>query len=105
MVRKYNPKNTTAQHRTCFNARDVHKDVLFESLRYLGKVVDDKLLKKQLVTEFIIRIQALLPDTCGLCDHEYCVDKAASPMLTCIVCGQGSHDECRAALALELALE
>ena len=50
--------------------------------------------KETCVTSLIFRLQNLMPDQCGLCKQRYCVKLADIPLLSCKICGQGSHDSC-----------
>lgn len=50
--------------------------------------------KPQLATNLITRIQNLLPDYCQICSSAYATDVNEKPLLTCAICGQGSHTNC-----------
>ena len=50
--------------------------------------------KDACVTAMICRIQNLLPDQCNLCKEQYCINITDTPLLSCVVCGQGTHDQC-----------
>lgn len=93
-IRKYNPENTTHQHEKCFTGSGVKKEILRSTLDYLGIKAPGGLNKKPLACMLICRIQTLLPDTCVFCKQEYSVDPNDTPLLTCRICSQGSHDEC-----------
>ena len=70
------------------------KDELIATLQFL-RIPDQEVYNKpQLVHNVIVRIQNLFPDTCGLCKEEYCIRLEDDPLLSCEVCGQGSHDSC-----------
>ena len=71
-----------------------NKEELILVLEFLKVNNQDKYNKPQVVHNLIVRIQNLLPDTCGLCKQEYCTSLDDTPLLTCDVCGQGSHNPC-----------
>ena len=70
------------------------KDELIAALKFLRTPDQERHNKPQLVHNLIVRIQNLFPDTCGLCKEEYCVNLEDDPLLSCEICGQGSHDSC-----------
>ena len=70
------------------------KNLLIAALEYLGIPGMQDYTKEACVTSLICRIQNLLPDTCGLCKEKYCIALSVKPLLTCAICGQGSHDSC-----------
>ena len=91
-LRKYDPKNTTDLHKK--ELGKCKKPVLVETLAYLGIPDQDHETKPACINNLICRIQNLLPDTCNICDTEYCVGLNDSPLLECEICGQGSHNTC-----------
>ena len=46
------------------------------------------------MNSLICRIQNLLPDRCNICGDEYCVKRDEISLLTCEICGLGSHNAC-----------
>ena len=70
------------------------KEELILVLDFLKLSNQEKYNKPQVVHNLIVRIQNLLPDTCGLCKQEYNTGLEDIPLLTCDVCGQGSHNPC-----------
>ena len=67
---------------------------LISALEYLKVTNQDKCNKEQLAHNLIIRIQNLLPDTCSVCHEQYNTSLDDVPLLTCDMCGQGSHNPC-----------
>lgn len=51
-------------------------------------------MKTACINTQICRIQNLLPDKCSICTEEFCVTLGQTPLLSCAICGQGSHDDC-----------
>ena len=70
------------------------KTALVSCLKYLGKSDMNDFTKDACVTAMICRIQNLLPDQCNLCKEQYCINITDTPLLSCVVCGQGTHDQC-----------
>ena len=70
------------------------KDEILATLQFLRVSDQERYNKPKLLHNLIIRIQNLLPDTCGLCRQEYNIRLEDEPLLSCEVCGQGSHDPC-----------
>ena len=91
-LRLYNPKNSIRQHKMEFGK--CQKSVLVSSLRYLHVTDQDQFTKPTCVNNLICRIQNLLPDQCNICSNEYCVKRDEISLLTCEICGQGSHNTC-----------
>ena len=92
ILRAYPLGQTFAQQRTAMNK--FKKEELVLTLEFLKLTNQDKKNKPQIVHNLIVRIQNLLPDTCGLCKQEYYTSLEDIPLLTCEVCGQGSHNSC-----------
>ena len=88
----YTVGQTLAQQKTVINR--FRKEELIATLEFLKLTGQDKYNKPQLVQNLIVRIQNLLPDTCGLCKQEYHTSLDDTPLLICEVCGQGSHNLC-----------
>ena len=70
------------------------KSALVACLAYLGRSDMNEFTKDACVTAMICRIQNLLPDQCNLCKKQYCINITDTPLLSCAVCGQGTHDQC-----------
>ena len=54
----------------------------------------DQYNKITCINSLICRIQNLLPDSCNLCGSEYCVKRNEISLISCEICGQGSHNVC-----------
>ena len=92
-VRLYCNTNTIKQHRLEFNK--CQKSTLVAALDFLGTpVYTQQTNKPTCINLLICRIQNLLPDICHICKIKYCITLQDLPLLTCEICGQGSHDEC-----------
>ena len=83
-LRLYNPKNSIRQHKAEFSK--CQKAVIVNTL--------DQFTKPACVNNLICCIQNLLPDRCNICGDEYCVKRDEISLLTCEICGQGSHNAC-----------
>ena len=83
---------TLKQQNTVINR--FKKEELIATAEFLKLTNQDKYNKEQVVHNLIIRIQNLLPDTCGLCKQEHHTSLDDTPLLSCEVCGQGSHNSC-----------
>ena len=70
------------------------KEEILATLQFLKVSDQEGYNKPKLLHNLIVRIQNLLPDTCGLCKQEYNTRLDDEPLLSCEVCGQGSHDPC-----------
>ena len=68
------------------------KNLLVDSLEYLGVPGMSDYRKETCVSSLVCRIQNFFPDQCGFCKKVYCVRLMEKPLLTCGKCGQGSHD-------------
>ena len=87
------PLNKTLTHQKR-EIKKIKNDDLILTLEFLKVTNQDGCNKTQLVHNLIVRIQNLLPDTCGLCKQEYNTGLDDTPLLSCEVCGQGSHNPC-----------
>ena len=47
-----------------------------------------------MINSLIVRIQNLLPDTCRICETEYCTELGGKTIISCSICGQAAHNEC-----------
>ena len=91
-LRLYNPKNSIRQHKAEFSK--CQKAVIVNTLDYLHVTDQDQFTKPACVNNLICPIQNLLPDRCNICGDEYCVKRDEISLLTCEICGQGSHNAC-----------
>ena len=91
-LRLYRPQNSSRQHKTEFGK--CQKSVLVTTLDFLKVPNQDIFKKPACINTLICRIQNLLPDECGICKKEYCVTREEIALLTCEICGQGSHYDC-----------
>ena len=44
--------------------------------------------------ELLCRVENLLPDVCHLCNQSYCIKLSDKPIVSCVQCGQGCHNQC-----------
>ena len=70
------------------------KTALVSCSKYLGRSDMNDFTKEACVTAMICRIQNLLPDQCHLCKEQYCINITDTPLISCALCGQGTHDQC-----------
>ena len=91
-LKLYNPKNSNAKHKAELNK--CNKPLLVKTLEFLAVTEQDQYNKPTCINSLICRIQNLLPDTCNICDSEYCVKRDEISLLSCEICGQGSHNVC-----------
>ena len=92
VLRAY-PLNKTLTHQKR-EIKKIKNDDLILTLEFLKVTNQGGCNKTELVHNLIVRIQNLLPDTCGLCKQEYNTGLDDTPLLSCEVCGQGSHNPC-----------
>ena len=91
-LRLYKPKNSVRQYKAEFNK--CTKPVIVNTLDFLSETGQGEYTKPTCINTLICRIQNLLPDICKLCKSEYCVKRNEIPLLSCEICGQGSHNIC-----------
>ena len=91
-LRMYNPNHSNKQHKTEFGK--CSKPTLVATLEYLHQPGQDIFTKSACINTLVCRIQNLLPDECGICGEEYCVLLEEVSLLTCEICGQGTHNKC-----------
>ena len=91
-LRSYNPNNNIRQHKREFGKSE--KPVIVSTLEFLGLTGQDQFTKNACINTLICRIQNLFPDVCNLCKAEYCVKRDDVSLLSCVLCGQGSHNIC-----------
>ena len=54
----------------------------------------DKLLKADIITEIITKIESLLMELCGVCSRYYHNRLTDIPVFKCLICKQGCHQQC-----------
>ena len=60
-----------------------------------GEASQDKALKKvDVASKLLVALEALLPETCGVCKVEYVTLRTDSPSLRCSGCHTGFHEPC-----------
>ena len=91
-LRSYNPKNNIRQHKREFDKSN--KPVIISTLEFLAVTGQEQFNKNACINTLICRIQNLFPDECNICKAEYCVKREEISLLSCEMCGQGSHDKC-----------
>ena len=91
-LRSYNPKNNIRQHR--LELGKSHKPVIVSTLEFLAETGQEQFNKAACINTLICRIQNLFPDVCNICKAEYCVKRDDISLLSCEICGQGSHNVC-----------
>ena len=91
-LRKYDPLKTSWQIENSLKSEK--KGVLVETLEYLGLANMNEYKSAALPHELVCRIQNLFPDTCDLCKQSYCVKLGEKPIISCVRCGQGCHNQC-----------
>lgn len=91
-LRKYDPTKHGWQIENNFKKES--KSVLVEVLAYLEMPDMKQYRADALPHELLCRIQNFLPDRCHLCKDVYCVKLGDKPILSCVRCGQGSHNAC-----------
>ena len=55
---------------------------------------DVKMLKNDIITEIILRIESLLMDLCSICGEYYNITLKDEPAFKCVTCQQGCHQPC-----------
>lgn len=91
-LRKY---DASKQQWQIINAlKQESKKVLVETLAYIGVPDMNKYLATALPDALFCRVQNLLPDTCHICKAKYCLKVQDRPIISCVKCGQGCHNEC-----------
>ena len=91
-LRKYDPKKPAWHIENAFKTEK--KAVLVETLDYLGVPGMGLFKVSALPHELLCRVQNLFPDECDLCKGKYCVRLRDKPIVSCVRCGQGCHNEC-----------
>ena len=84
-LKLYNPKNSNAKHKAELNK--CNKPLIVTTLEFLAVTEQDQYNKPTCINSLICRIQNLLPDTCNICDSEYCVKRDEISLLSCEICG------------------
>lgn len=78
----------------CKSLMKCSADQLKKTAQFLnyGTSID---LKKLELSNFIIRkVENFLPEECTMCNEKYQIQFGKIPALTCLLCGQGVHQEC-----------
>ena len=91
-LRKYDPVKTAYQIEK--ELKKDRKEVLVNSLEYLGVPGMNQYKAEALPHEIVCKIQNLLPDMCHLCKQTFCVKMGEKPIISCVRCGQGCHNSC-----------
>ena len=91
-LRKYDPQKPAHQIEKAF--KSVKKEVLVETLSFLGVPGMDDCLSASLPHELLCRVQNFFPDRCDICKQSYIVKLHEKPIISCVVCGQGCHNPC-----------
>ena len=91
-LRLYKPGNSTTQLQK--DLSKCSKPIVLATLDYLKVNEFENYTKPACVTKLVCQIQSLFPDECQVCGDRYCVKLGDTPLLTCEICGQGSHDTC-----------
>ena len=91
-LKLYNPKNSNSKHKTELNK--CPKLTITNTLDFLAIPGQDQFNKPTCINTLICRIQNLLPDMCNICESEYCVKRDEISLISCEICGQGSHNPC-----------
>ncbi|CAI9715633.1 KAG0712776.1hypothetical protein GWK47_017709 [Octopus vulgaris] len=68
--------------------------MLKKAAAFLNDGVQVELTKPNLTNWIIARIENFLPETCKMCDKQYCITFGQKPALACFICGQGIHEAC-----------
>lgn len=91
-IRIYDCKETLRNIEKKMNS--ISKPTIVETLKYLQCPNMDKYIKERCIHELVCRIQNLLPDECKICNSKYTVKLDETPILVCVICGQGCHNDC-----------
>ena len=91
-IRKYDNSKPHWQIKNALGQEQ--KSVLVDTLCYLGVPGMDMYLATELPNKLFCRIQNLLPDICHICNKKYCIKVNDKPVISCVHCGQGCHNEC-----------
>ena len=91
-LRLYKVENNTKSLKSEFNK--CNKDTLVATLAYLHVPNQNKYTKPACVNNLVCRVQNLFPDICTICGELYHLTRLEEPLLSCEMCGQGSHNSC-----------
>ena len=87
-------------YRIGLHSKEIRKQVkahnvppLKKAAAYLGLAAEG-VLKDNLVTSIICRIETLLKDLCAVCGEYYSNSLQEKPLFNCLICNQGCHHEC-----------
>lgn len=76
---------------------DFRVPILKKAALYLGLKEEDgepRIYKKDVINFIIRRIETLLMDLCGICGDYFNNSLQDTPLFTCLICKQGSHQDC-----------
>ncbi len=92
VLTKYNP--TLSVDRIYRDLYDCKANILKKAAQFLnlGKAVS--LNKSDIANYIITKIENLLPETCSMCKDTYCMEFGSKPILQCLLCSQGIHEQC-----------
>ena len=94
VLRSYDPKMTTKELKKSLNKS--RAEPLTATLAFLGVQRTPNDVKDTTIDKIIVRIQALFPDKCNMCNEDYVVRLSDTPLLKCAACTQGIHQRCLA---------
>ena len=95
-LRLYDVCQSTSKIQTTLERRD--RLDLETTMKYLQAPNQTAYSKKQIAVNLVLRLQNLFPDTCNICDSQYCTEINSKPLLTCVKCDQAAHHPCIAQL-------
>ena len=101
-------KETTAEILKCYRVGASDSDIrkafyafkvlpLKQAAGYLHIETEGK-LKANIISEIITRVESLLMELCGVCSEYYHNTLEDKPLYSCILCNQGCHQSCYAAV-------
>ena len=91
-LRLYNHNHTLKKQK--MEIGKCKRDTIVATLDYLDQPGQAVYNKTECINNLICRIQSYLPDECNICKTMYYVRLGEVPLLTCEICGQGSHNRC-----------
>ena len=94
VLRDYKSDLTTTNLKKAFTKHS--KELLVETLKYLGVPNQDQYVKDTVIHNLIVRVQNLLPEKCSLCDELYRTKLSDIELLKCVMCSQAAHNSCLA---------
>ena len=94
VLRLYKPQDTLKRQKNAVTKANASE--LVQTLEYLGVQNAKDNYKSTNIELFILRIQALFPDSCRMCNENYALHRTENPLLRCAKCDQGVHARCLA---------